>query len=120
MSLRFTLLLSLMLLAGVVVSQVRPQFTTFRPKAVWMFENHVEDPYTTLDQMCYDDKAGRWCDPITDPYQIEIMVDWLGLEVGEVYYSDEGCFLWTYRPFWGEDGNPHINRHDWVTCPLDF
>jgi hypothetical protein len=115
----FILCLSLIVI-GAVVGQARPQYVTFRPSVVWLFENHDDYPYTIIDEMCYDDYVSRWCDTITNPIQIEIMVDWLGFEVGEVFHSDEGCFIWTYQPFWGEDGNPHINRHDWIICPLDF
>ncbi len=106
--------------AGAVLSQVRPPYTTFSYKSAWNFENHEEYPYDTIDQMCYDDSISRWCDSITDPYPIQTYINWLGLEFGNVFYSEEGCFIWTYKPFWGEDGQPHIQQHDWIVCPLDF
>ena len=116
-------LVSLMLLAGLImwiVEDVRAQDTEhyliLHSRLNFEYSNRL--PYVEEGHMCWNADAG-FCDIEGDPVEMYRVIEHDTLAYTIVYLADNGCFALTMQKYLGEDGQPHVQRAQWVSCEED-
>jgi len=111
------LLLLFVYLDGTEASEARLRYTLIDKRASFLFSNYDSLPFTINREMCWNDVQG-FCDVEGSTDELYTLIDWQMQAYGAIYEDESGaCFWWMYQAEWGEDGNPHVAEHYWITCP---
>src|SRR5688572_18215798 len=83
-----------------------------------IFERVDVLPYEILGEMCWNSTEG-WCDEGMEDagHRLVYLFDFETAQHGVVMENEVGCWIWWFLPTYGEDNNPHIGEHYWITCP---
>lgn len=112
------LLFSFVCLAESHASQDTPQY--LKLYSLYVFEYQDTPPFETIRTMVWNEATGF--SEVTDtPDYLYTLVTVEGGNLRHGYVmrdsSSGACFFLEMSAHLGIDGQPHVDRHEWVTCP---
>lgn len=84
------------------------------------FKDYEQMPLSIIEPVCWNDMQDTFCDSRmdhrADSFRLFLYLNWETQRVGEIYLLGDECYLQTYFPEMGADGQPHIAEIYWINC----